>query len=104
MVRYDKKVERPAKLHRLARGGDDFLAAGEAVSLLGAERVTEGRGVERIGGVQMRVAPQHLSRIIPPRVGRVSRFSERSQLIRIEGADVCPNLVGRGFLCAGWSD
>ena len=73
MVRYDKKVERPAKLHRLARGGDDFLAAGKSVGFLRAERVTEGRGVERIGGVQMRIAPQHLSRIILPRVGRVSR-------------------------------
>ena len=46
-------------LDRLAGGGDDLLAARKPIGLLRPERVAEGGGIERVGGVEMRVAPKH---------------------------------------------
>ena len=58
----DQEIERAAQPDRLAGGGDHLLAAREAVGRLGAERVAEGGGIQRIGGVQMGVAPENARR------------------------------------------
>src|SRR4051794_10122658 len=54
MIRHNQEVERPAELRRLPCGGDDLLATGEPVCLLWPQSVAEGRGIEGIGGVEMR--------------------------------------------------
>ncbi len=62
MIGDHQEIERAAQPDRLAGGGNHLLAASEAVGRLRAERVAEGRGIQRIGGVQMGITPENARR------------------------------------------
>src|SRR5215831_18881974 len=92
MIGYHQEVQRPAQFRRLPGGRDDFLTAREAVCLLRPERVAEGGRVERIGGMEMRVTPQHPRRIVLADIGRIARrLLERSQFVGVQSAEICPD-------------
>ena len=65
-----QEIERPRQFRLLFAGGHHLLAAGEAVGVLDAEAVAEQPGIHRHGGVQVRVAEEHLRRATGARRGR----------------------------------
>src|SRR6202011_5068111 len=73
MIGDHQEIERAAQPDRLAGRRDHLLAASETVSRFGAERVTECRCIQRIGGMQMSITPQNARRVIAPGVRRVTR-------------------------------
>ena len=97
MVRHHQEIQRSRKLGTLPAGSDDFLALGEAISVLRSEPSAERARVHRKRGVRVRVAEVRPRREIAPRVWRVRRLGGKRLLGRllVERAD-----VGGYILCS----
>jgi hypothetical protein len=69
VVGHHQEIQRTGKLDALARARNDFLAAGEPVSIRGAEfRPDRGR-IERKGRMQVCVAPIDTRWIVSAGIG-----------------------------------
>ena len=103
MIGDHQEIERAAQPDRLAGGGNHLLAASEAVGRLRAERVAEGGGIQRIGGMQMGVTPENARRIISAGIRRIARrLIERRGLVPVQCADVGADFRGRVLgICHG---
>ena len=67
----DEEVERPRELRRLAAGGRDLLAPGEAIGVARRRAGAERAGIQRERRVQVRVAEERPRREVAVRVGRI---------------------------------
>ncbi len=65
-----QEIERARQLRLLFAGGHHLFAAREAVGVFDTEAVAEQPGIHRHGGVQVRVAEEHLRRATGGRRGR----------------------------------
>jgi len=92
---YDKEIERPGQLGRLAVRSGDLLAPGETIGLPWSKSATEGARIHRKRSVQVRVAEERPCRKISARVGRVWRLGgERFFCGRfVERASICWHLL-----------
>jgi hypothetical protein len=76
MIADDQEIERPRQLRPLSGGGPDFLATGEAIGGVRLHVRADGAGVERDGGVQVRVAEVRAGGKVASGIGRVPRLLE----------------------------
>ena len=72
MVGDHEEVERARQLDGLAGVGGDLFTASEAVGVLGRQARAESTGVQRVRGVQVRVAEQRQRGERAARVGRIA--------------------------------
>ena len=71
MIRDYQPVQWPRQADSLAVRGDDLVAAREPERVLRTECGANGPRIQRIGGVQVRVAPEDPGGEVAPRVGRI---------------------------------
>ena len=71
MVGHDEEIQRARKPGRLTRGGSDLFTASEPISLLRPEPGAKSDGIERLRGVQVRIAEEGAGGKVAFGVGRV---------------------------------
>ena len=71
MVRHNEKIERTDQASSCPARCHDHLALGEAQRFVRPEPVSNHAGVSGIGGVEMRIAPEHAVGVALVKVGRI---------------------------------
>jgi hypothetical protein len=89
MIGDDKEIKRAGEFYAKAVRGGDFLTTSEAECILLSDPV-HGAGIDRNGGMQVRISPQNPGWKIPTGVGRKFGFSDFGNIV-----------FGKRFMVAG---